>query len=197
MLLSCALRQIVSKIPYEPILDLCNNSKHTVFEPDEFSLACSRCKAFFKRSNPSFKQWLKGNCYAIGSAIDRPIPLQQEFIHIGTLSIHFSHKPYKFHDTYFCKRCGCFARTKIRNLAKPCEVPTESGKPFLNNISKGILPKTGYLYSRLPVSELNVLSEFQISVDQVAAAALVEDSPSPSASHISSCLSPFSVAGSD
>ena len=76
-------------------------------------------------------------------------------------------------------------------------MPTESGKHFLNIISKGMLPKTGYLHSRLPVSELNVLNEFQISVDQVAAAALVEDSPSPSASHISSCLSPFSVAGSD
>ena len=116
------------------------------------------------------------------------------------LKYSFSHKPYKFHDTYCCQRCGCFARTKIFNLAKVCEEPTESGKHFLNNIPKGILPKSGYLYTRLLVTELNILKKIQNSVDQ-AAAQIVSVSPSPSASPVPSIeyslIAPLSVAGSD
>ena len=97
----------------------------------------------------------------------------------------------------FCKRCGCFARTKIRNLAKPCEEPTESGKHFLNNINNCILPNSGYLYSRLPVTELNILNIFQISVNQAEAAIVpipIAQSVSPEPSIQESVPSPFSVA---
>ena len=192
-------------IPFDSILDLCNSSQHTIYEPDEHSLACSRCKATVKRHSPALKHWLRGICLSIGSAIDRPIPLQQEFIHIGKLNIHHTHNTYKYQDTYFCMKCGFFARTKIRNLASRCEAPTVAGSRFLINIRKGILPSSGYMYSRLPSSELLVLNQLQSSVDAAAHAIsvpvpdspIVVSSPSPDHSDPELPFSPFAVEQSD
>lgn len=187
-------------IPFDSIEDLCNNSKHLIFECGNF-LACSRCKASKHRNSQGIKHWLKGQCYAIGTASDRPIPLQQEFIQIGKLNIHNSHKTYKFKDTYFCNRCGCFARVKIRHLAQQCEAPTEAGLKFLFNIQKGIVPKTGYLYSRFSSIESTTLNNIQTSVDAIAIAIPSTSSArsiisSPVATH-SASPSPFSIPGSD
>ena len=106
----------------------------------------------------------------------------------------------------FVRNVVFLARTKIRNLASRCEAPTEAGARFLINIKKGILPSSGYYYSRLPSAELQTLNRFQSSVDAAAAAISVpvpdspiaDYSPSPDQEDLSvSALSPFAVAGSD
>ena len=180
--------------PYSSIEDLCANSQHIIFESDDKSLACTRCKAFKSRTNIGLKHWLRGTCFAIGAAIDRPIPLQVEFIHIGNLNIHHSHKTYKFIDIFFCYNCGCFARSQIKHLSHPCQAPTESGLRFLAIIIKGIVP-TGYLYSRLPNAEVVALTSVQDSVDALAIDLVASDSDaiSLSGSYHSYHSSPFSL----
>ena len=71
---------------------------------------------------------------------DKPIPLFNEFIQIGNLNIHHSHKPYVYKDIYYCIQCGSYATNKLKKLASKCRERTLAGARFLDNVNKGIFP---------------------------------------------------------
>ena len=88
------------------------------------------------------RQWLSSACCAQRPEDDKPIPLFNEFIQIGNLNIHHSHKPYVYKDIYYCIQCGSYATNKLKKLASECRERTLAGARFLDNINKGIFPSS-------------------------------------------------------
>ena len=168
-------------IPHDTINTLIAKSEHILYEDDEGKrVLCIRCNASFSLQSPSLKHWLKNKCHAIGSAIDRPIPLLFHAVHIKNKSIHTSHKLHKYKDLYYCRICGAYGRdsTKIQKLAQNCEPPTAAGMTFLNNASNGKFP-FGYHYSILPQEQRTCLNKVMHEHQQLVEATNLEASSIP------------------
>ena len=148
-------------IPHDTTNELIAKSDHILYEDDGGKrIHCIRCNVSFSMHSPVLRHWLKNKCHAIGSAVDRPIPLIHHAVHIKNQSIHYTHKLYKYKDLYYCKVCGAYGRdsTKIQKLAQSCETPTAAGVIFFKNASNGSFP-FGYYYSILPQEEKKCLNK--------------------------------------
>ena len=128
-------------IPRDPIDNLVANTAHFVFRPDPTSniLQCIRCKTKARLGTRFVRQWLNGQCSAVGCAHDRPIKLPYEHIQLANNIVHHSHNMYKFLDYFYCNRCGLRARERVNKLSIPCEPPRSAGLQFLEDIKSGKL----------------------------------------------------------
>ena len=63
-----------------------------------------------------FRFGLESACVAREPKEDIPIPLHNEFIQIGNLNIHFSHKPYVYKGVNYCINCACYATNRLKSL---------------------------------------------------------------------------------
>ena len=84
---------------------------------------------------------MKGNCVAIGTAVDRPVPLPFHVCHIGNQEVNFSHRLRTFRGLLFCSVCGALSqKQKLGNLAYQCSPPGEYGKRNIKYLNQGKLP---------------------------------------------------------
>ena len=131
-----------AKIPADSFEECCNLSRHVIYEIDGRHIGCARCKQTRMIKGIGVRQWLSSACCAQRPEDDKPIPLFNEFIQIGNLNIHHSHKPYVYKDIYYCIQCGSYATNKLKKLASECRERTLAGARFLDNIYKGIFPSS-------------------------------------------------------
>ena len=94
------------------------------------------------------------------------IPLHNEFIQVGNLNKHISHKPYVYKGVRYCINCGCYATNKLKKLASKCAVRTLVGQRFLNNLDNGVLLASANIDLHLTHLEQIALNNFQNQVDQ-------------------------------
>ena len=80
--------------------DLIATSKHIPFFV-ESRIRCARCLDNLPIKGDCTKQWLRGNCIAVGTISDRPVRLHHNIIHIGRQSTHPSHQLAISEDTSF------------------------------------------------------------------------------------------------
>ena len=186
----------IAKVPCSSFDECCNLSKHVIYEVDNLRIGCARCKQVRTKASTGMKLWLGSDCQPRISSWDRPIPLFNEFVQIGNLSIHFSHKVYCFKNIHYCKNCGSYATNKLRKLAAECKPRTLAGQQFLDKLNKGILPNTVNFQHR----ELAALESVQQYVNSNAIAPIPgspinieeeidniqeeDDPPSPQHSHL-------------
>ena len=174
MVILCSLPNRPKHVPKatihrESFEELCHESNHILYKfNDNKYMGCARCKQIKLIKGIGVRFWLSGLCLPRGSDEDIPIPLHREFIQIGTLSIHISHKPYVYKGVHYCINCGCYATNKLKKLASECQARTVAGQRFLNNINKGILPDSARVES-LSQQEQIILSSVQNSVNIIHA----------------------------
>jgi len=130
-----------ASIPKEPFEELCTRSRHIIYNTgDGRRIGCARCKQIRNIKGTGVRFWLESACVAREPKEDIPIPLHNEYIQIGNLNIHFSHKPYVYKGVHYCINCGCYATNKLKKFASKCAVRTLAGQRFLNNLNSGVLP---------------------------------------------------------
>ena len=129
------------RIPRVSLNELVDNTSHViVHNTDTGTVKCARCLSAFNSHSPALKPWLTTRCEAIGSSIDRPIPLTQS-IHIKSSTTHVTHKLYIFKGLVYCNVCGTRASSSgLRDLSRPCHPPTSYGKQSLVALNKGKTP---------------------------------------------------------
>ena len=143
------------KVPSDSFDTCCNLSRHVIYDVDHKHIGCARCKQVRNKSNVGIRLWLGSDCQPREASWDRPIPLVNEFVQIGKLSIHHTHKVYSFKNIYYCIKCGSYASNKLRKLAAECKPRTSAGQLFLDKLNKGILPPhTSDLSNQLEIAAL-------------------------------------------
>ena len=175
-----------AKVPLETLTECCNLSRHVIYDVGKTHLGCARCRQVRARYGVGIRHWLSSDCTPKVDSWDRPIPIYGEFVQIGTLNIHVSHKVYSYKNLHYCINCGSYATNKLRKLAASCQPRTVAGQHFLDNLNKGILPPTvwshpeqialaninKYVNNNIPITNSPIPSEDE---EEIAPA-----SPSPS-----------------
>ena len=81
----------------------------------------------------------------LNSSIDKPRPMPLALLHVGSKSVHVSHKINIFRGLMFCRKCGCRASTQganfIKKLSLPCAPPGPYGIDNLKRLEQGKLPR--------------------------------------------------------
>ena len=136
---------VLSAKELKPSIDYyIENSKHIIMSNDG-RYSCEVCLNSFKDSDPLLKEWVCSPCLGTNfSSSDhyRPIPLGDNFMHIGNQFIHHSHKITSFKGFVYCGQCGYrHGANQIRRLAKPCAPPGSFGLQTLKAIQHGLLPR--------------------------------------------------------
>ena len=129
--------------PRPDLGQLLSNTAHTiqVTGPRYF---CSVCLSNFHIGDPSCKAWLQSVCippFSVQPAsIHNPTPLT-DVCHIGNSVSHISHQLYSYRGLIYCNKCGSFAgSSRLVNLARACEPPTDTGLRVLTSIAEGNMP---------------------------------------------------------
>jgi hypothetical protein len=134
--------KLVPKVPIvkDKIEAVMHRSAHVCYTVNN-RIFCARCKSNFSLHTPNILDWLNSPCLAIGSELDRPIPIPYDIIHVGKLTIHSSHKLRIYKGLVFCSKCGSISRySKLGHLAQICEPPAYYGKGNLSRLDNGFLP---------------------------------------------------------
>ena len=122
--------------------DLMNESKHVLVRHDG-RIHCKVCLSGFSESDPLLKSWMSSACTVEHTTLashNRPVPIYDNFIHIGNQFVHHTHKLNVYRGLIYCGKCGYRQGTnQIRNLAKTCE-PGAGGARNLEAIQDGRLP---------------------------------------------------------
>ena len=124
-----------------PIQDLFQYSEHCPYFVDN-RVACLRCRTHVTARDTSLvKYWLSKPCIAVGSFLEKPMPLSYGTI-IGKSEIDPSHKPYIYKGLIYCHTCSTHSGTGrvIRHLSKPCSPITTTGKATRTAILEDRLP---------------------------------------------------------
>ena len=141
----CSLPNRPKMVPRNPVVKdkieaVMHRSAHVCFTVNN-RVHCARCKSNFSLHTPNLQDWLNSPCLAIGSDIDRPIPIPFDVVHIGKLVIHSSHKLRIYRGLIFCNKCGSISRySKLGLLAQICEPPKYYGSNNLVRLNRGQLP---------------------------------------------------------
>ena len=120
--------------------DLIATSQHIPFFVGS-RIRCARCLDNLPIKGDSTKQWLRGNCNAVGTISDRPVRLHHNIIQIGRQSTHPSHQLTIFRGHLFCNVCGCKGISKLHHLAVPCSSPGPYGLEQLRAIRNSKFPQ--------------------------------------------------------
>lgn len=132
-------------VPRMKLDDLLANTSHNVVNLVN-RIRCTKCLNSFSLTDPACKAWLQLSCSPAGVSIcslnptHAPKPLTEP-IHIGNQVSQMSHKMASYRGFIYCTQCGSRAgENQIRNLAKQCAPPTNTGEYTLKCISDGRLP---------------------------------------------------------
>jgi hypothetical protein len=161
-------KAILPKLP--AIEDLFPFSSHVILHNGN-AIMCARCNCSYPRKHEYVRKWLVTACPMLNSSIDRPRPMPQEIFHVGSKSIHVSHKLNIFRGLMYCRRCGCRASTSganfIKKLAKSCQAPGTYGLDNLKRLQQGRLP---YRVTKWPIDQID--DPDRDIADRIAAAPL-------------------------
>ena len=106
---------------------------------------CARCNQSYPRDHEYIRKWLTTDCPMLNSSIDKPRPIPLALLHVGSKSVHVSHKINIFRGLMYCRKCGCRASTQgvnfIEKLSHPCAPPGPYGQDNLNRFALGKLPR--------------------------------------------------------
>ena len=108
----------------------------------EGKIICAQCYNSFSlpKCGIEAKYWLTTKCKGPNlDSSDRPIAIPCERIHMGSTSIHHSHKINTYRGLLYCQVCGSRGPT-LKKLALDCQPLGHYGRTNLLNISKGKLP---------------------------------------------------------
>ena len=114
-------------------------SQHVLFR-DGSRIKCSRCLNSFSAVDNQVVQFVRSCCAAIGSCVDKPIPLHSNILHIGNQTAHHSHKLLIYKGLVYCNKCGMRGVHKFHNLSRQCNPPTTYGKVTKEAVAQGKLP---------------------------------------------------------
>ena len=102
---------------------------------------CMNCNNSFLCNDPSFRHWLVTPCVSLPSC-SRPIPLDNNRLHIGNQFVNYSHKLAIQTGLVYCRRCGSRkGKDHVKKLARACHPPTSAGRASLLALSLGKLPQ--------------------------------------------------------
>ncbi len=101
---------------------------------------CARCLQSYHKDDSACIHFLQSSCSGVGNAIDRPIPLNYEAIHVGNKTTHHTHVLYTFKALVYCNKCGMRAYTHMHKLSRPCQPPSAYGLETIKAIGRGMLP---------------------------------------------------------
>ena len=165
-----------AKIPNVNFDECCNLSRHVIYDADSKHIGCARCRQVHNRAAVGVRHWLASDCQPREPSWDRPIPIYGEYVQIGTLNIHISHKVFSYKNLYYCINCGSYATHKIRKLAHSCRSRTEAGQLFLDNLNKGILPPNVYSHpEQVALANINkYIANNTIAISPIASASSSE-----------------------
>ena len=172
---------------------------------------CARCKSNYSLHTPNIRDWLNSPCLAIGTDIDRPIPIPYDVVHIGKLIIHSSHRLHIYRGLVFCNHCGAISRfSKLGLLAQVCQPPKHYGKSNITRLHNGLLPisvdfwpsdaeeESHYnileLFGDLPPEHRDRMEAFAYQLHHLTQQALYSPPISPNLTSVSSpslCLEDF------
>ena len=87
------------------------------------AICCVACMTKYTKASPGVRYWLGSSCTpCIGDDTFVPVPCPEgQPIKVGKLTVHWSHKPFRFRGVHFCNNCGFYGSTNVRKLASPCE----------------------------------------------------------------------------
>ena len=126
---------------------------------------CARCRSSFKRSPVGpLVEWLRSPCSAIGTDVDRPVPLPYEVCHIGNQTVCYSHSLRVLRGLLFCAKCGAISQGgKLGKLGRDCAPPGPYGLRNKRYLIQGRLP-LGYLSGPIVVQmEGSQEASYQVS----------------------------------
>ena len=132
------------KPPITPRIDVdsvMGQSQHVAYESGS-RVWCARCRSSFKRSPVGpLVEWLRSPCSAIGTDVDRPVPLPYEVCHIGNQTVCYSHSLRVLRGLLFCAKCGAISQGgKLGKLGRDCAPPGPYGLRNKKYLLQGRLP---------------------------------------------------------
>ena len=120
------------------------------YNPKIMIINCLRCRSLVIVRSDGCRAFILGPCQALGSALDRPVPVTFEKLVVGRQEVHSTHKVYTYKGLMYCRKCGGHAGTGhiIQKLSKICK-PVDSlpsskgrwGRAVIDAIQNGELPR--------------------------------------------------------
>ena len=103
-------------------------------------MLCLGCADSMPISASAVGDWLDSTCFTPFKAGGNHEINKCSSVRVGNSTSHISHDLRIFRGLVYCNKCGSRGPSKLVELQRPCETPTESGLSNRDHIRNGKLP---------------------------------------------------------